>query len=223
MGCNRECNCVEQALGKLFYKYGHFLAKHPLAFVIVPPIITVLLAIGLIRINLVSDSEYLYSPTNAPSRDERALLQDLFPENDTHRFTFARKTEIDGFLQVVVTAPDESNILTNATFEAIYELDNHIRNIKVDQNGESYIFDDAICAKWMDSCAGNEFLPVLRQQNVEEYAITYPIHNSQYVLTSFLLTVDTDDDDVVQSAVAVMLIYHGRSEKFTSLCNVNCC
>ena len=210
MKCNRGFNCIEQALGRLFYRYGHFLAKHPWPFVIIPPIVSVLLAIGLIRINLVSDSEYLYSPTNAPSKDERSLVQDLFPENDTHLFTFARKTEIDGFLQIIITTPTESNMLTNATLEAVFDLDETIRNMKVSHQGNDYVFDGDICAKWMDTCAGNEFLNFLRGQNVEELSITFPIHNSRYLLTSSLLTVTTDGNDIVQSSKAIMLTYHGR-------------
>ena len=75
-------DCIPVKLSDWFYNYGKFLARYPLPFIIVPPLLTCLLMLGVLRINVETDVEYLYATVDAPAKEERAYFRDTFLSNE---------------------------------------------------------------------------------------------------------------------------------------------
>ena len=72
-------NCIERRLAVYFYKYGIFVAKHPLPFILFPIILTVSMALCMVKIDPITDAIYLFTPVEAPSKIERQVIHDLWP------------------------------------------------------------------------------------------------------------------------------------------------
>ena len=71
--------CLSNHLGGL----GAAVARSPLAFFLVPLLISGLLASGFQRFHFLTDSVSLYIPMRCRAIDDRAAIQSVFPDNDT--------------------------------------------------------------------------------------------------------------------------------------------
>lgn len=85
-------NCVDYLLKKFFYRLGIIVAKYPGYFLLIPVFITLICVTGLQRVHYVTDSEYLFSPEQGPSKTERSLIEFFFKVNYSHRFNPTRIT-----------------------------------------------------------------------------------------------------------------------------------
>lgn len=56
---------VEGALTRWFYKYGERVGHHPVLFSLVPLFTFGLLGLGILRMDHISDTEYLYTPVSS--------------------------------------------------------------------------------------------------------------------------------------------------------------
>jgi patched domain-containing protein len=75
----RKFDCLEQPLSQLFYRYGQFVAKHPLPLIFFPVFVTIFSLIGFISLDSITDAIYLFTPVNAQSKMERQVIHDLWP------------------------------------------------------------------------------------------------------------------------------------------------
>jgi hypothetical protein len=72
---------VDRALRSFFHWLGTNIGQRPGYFIIVPILLTALLATGVQQMNYNYDPEYLFSPTTGVAKDERAMLESFFPTN----------------------------------------------------------------------------------------------------------------------------------------------
>lgn len=151
--------------------------------------------------------EYLFTPTNAPSKDDRTLMRNTFPEYDTHLFQNTRKSNLDGFVNVIVTSSDGGNLYTAAHLDSVISLNQAIINITSSEGNHSY---NDVCAKWKGVCYENNLIAILNGtgHTINTTNISYPLHNSQYFLTFQLGSVSIDSNGHVVSAKAVFLSYY---------------
>lgn len=211
MGCTGlKLHCVTLFVSSMFERHGRFVARHPLPFVIIPVVVSVLLAIGLVNINATDDSEYLYTPTNAPSKDERRVVQDTFPSDEANRYVSTRRSSVDGDLQVIFKAKGGGDIMTTAAFEEIIMVDAAIKNRLVAVSGVQVNYTD-ICGRWKGSCVDSDVLSWHNYDanNVGTVTITYPTYNQAFIGYS-LGGVTTNSASEVTSAETVFISYYVR-------------
>lgn len=84
--------CVDDFLNRAFHKLGLIVGHHPGYFVIVPVLLACICFTGYQRIHYEIDPEYLFSPINGPSKTERAIVEQYFKVNYSHRFNLGRIT-----------------------------------------------------------------------------------------------------------------------------------
>ncbi|XP_036334650.1 patched domain-containing protein 1-like [Rhagoletis pomonella] len=90
-----RCGCiywVDKMLNKSFYHLGVLIAKHPGYFIIIPVLLTMLCMTGYQQLKYQIDPEYLFSPVNGEGKAERAIVENYFKVNYTHRFNVGRIT-----------------------------------------------------------------------------------------------------------------------------------
>ena len=84
---------ADLVLASLLGMLGARVAASPATFLLVPLLVTALLATGLQHFVFLADTMQLYVPTSSRGLDEMALLERLFPENDT-RFVLGAATRV---------------------------------------------------------------------------------------------------------------------------------
>ena len=107
-------DCIPNTLSNWFYRYGKFISRYPLPFVIVPPLLSCVLIVGILRIHIASDLEYLYATVDAPAKEERSYFKENFPNDEKMYFTVDRQLDQDGYLHVYVEhANSKRNVIEN--------------------------------------------------------------------------------------------------------------
>ena len=210
-------SCIPDALSHAYYRYGKFVARHPLPFLLVPPLIALLLMIGLINVEPTSDAEYLYVPVNARSLGEREHIETTFLHDDRQYFTSLRFTSNVGFLQVhIEPRRNGSNALRDDVIDAAKRLDSFIQDHAVSYDGSRYRYSD-LCARWNDTCSSNALLDIVGNQSINDLSITYPFHRDArgagiVSLVQSVGGVDYSASGVLTSARALQLSYFVKSQ-----------
>jgi len=206
---NKRCSsvrfdCVQRPLSRLFSRLARLISRRPWLFVTIPCVLTGLVCIGFVRFRAEADAEYLYTPTNGPAKDEREVFQRLFPENKCGDFVSSRKSELDGYVNVIIQRTDGGDVLFDAS--VIFALDAEIRREVVVRHGDDVYDYEALCGKWDGRCETNTLLAVLNTS--AGVNITYPVHERVIYMGRQLGGVELEGDtNVVKSAKAVMLSY----------------
>ena len=205
-----KIDCIENRLARIFHQYGKLVAKYPWPFLIVPMVVSVGFTIGVLTRKEVTGTEELYTPRNGPAKEERQIIQNLFPENDTHFFEASRRSDLTGYLRLCfVGTADHPNIFTAEALDEIMSLDLLLKTYQVNYNGKILMYNNT-CGKWNGHCHENPFLQLLAfdPDNVISVNLTYPVHNNQYFLGMQIGGVATDDTGVILSAESVLLSYY---------------
>jgi hypothetical protein len=72
-------DCIERPLSNQFYRYGVYITKHPVPFIVFPILAMLAMSVGWLYLDDVIDPIYLFTPSNAPSKAERQIIHDLWP------------------------------------------------------------------------------------------------------------------------------------------------
>ncbi|XP_076276527.1 patched domain-containing protein isoform X5 [Lasioglossum baleicum] len=154
----KNFTCVDEFLNRTFHKLGFVVGQHPGYFVVIPVLVAFICFTGYQRIHYEIDPEYLFSPTNGPSKVERAIVEQYFKVNYSHRFNLGRITRPGRFGHVIITSKDGvDNLLRTAVFDELMQLDNMIRSARATYEGEEFTYEQ-ICARWLDECFTNDIL-----------------------------------------------------------------
>ena len=157
------------------------------------------------RLNYVTDSEFLFTPKQGRGKAERRIMQDHFPNNDTHFYSSLRKLDFSGFLQVIFTdKSDANNIYTESNLQAVLSVDSDIRGFNDNEYG-------VVCAKFYGSCEAIPIINLLRAQpSLARPIIQYPVitgYPGGLFIGSQLGGVQTGENGLISSAVAIQVTY----------------
>ena len=117
----------------LFARNGAWLAKHPWSFLVIPIVVSILFGLGFMGIQLESSSEYLYTPSNGRAKEEKKLVQDNFPLNDSYMFLPKIGESLDGLVYATIVAEDGGNVFTAEGLQAAMDVDQIIVEISTQQ------------------------------------------------------------------------------------------
>ncbi|KAH7720807.1 Patched family protein [Aphelenchoides avenae] len=88
-------------LERAFDRYGRFVARHPLPFLIVPCVVTLVSTVGFLNFHSQDDIWDIYAPLNAKSRIEEAALKDFEFMSSANHYR----------IQILVDRKDEGNLM----------------------------------------------------------------------------------------------------------------
>ena len=211
-------DCITEGFSRGFYSYGKFVVRHPWPFVIVPVVLSVVLVLGMLRMRVTSDLEYLYVPVNAPGKVERQRVESNFMYNEHEFYSSIRRTRIGGLVRVLVIEKNRQNIFTDSHLRALFELDDFIKNVTARYKRDTVTYSE-VCAKWHGECADieNTFLAYMRDRTVDEVQLKYPMHLDNYERLRLSLGMqisqpEFDSDGFVSYFEAIGLAYNVQHE-----------
>ncbi|XP_068145808.1 patched domain-containing protein 3 [Drosophila tropicalis] len=208
-------SCVDKTLNKSFYHLGICIAKHPGYFVIIPVLLTLLCMTGYQQLKYQIDPEYLFSPINGEGKAERAIVEQYFKVNYTHRFNVGRITRPGRFGRVIVIAKDgDTNMIRREIFQELRQLDNIIQNATVTYDGDTYTYKDN-CARWENECFENDILnldAIMDDIETGQLNLTFPFMFNPVTWDAHLFPVffggtQLTEDNLIISVPAIQLVY----------------
>lgn len=122
MACCKGKHFVDKTLRKFFNWLGFNIGLRPGYFILVPILLTALLATGFQQMDYNYDPEYLFSPTHGMAKHERATVETYFPTNFSD-FKASRITRPGKFGRVIVTARDGGSMLRTHLWDQLLYLD----------------------------------------------------------------------------------------------------
>ncbi|RXN09265.1 patched domain-containing 3-like protein [Labeo rohita] len=154
-----------------------------------------------------NDIEEQFTPVNGPAKLERAIVEKNFPPSE--EFSQLRLTSDGTYASLIITGLHGENVLTEAAFNDILELDRQVKNISTGNTFEN------LCAKTKGNCMSNLILDIINYNATEiiSSAITYPMNNGTFLGPSIGGVELKPDSSEISSAKAVRLFYFLDQEK----------
>ncbi|MCP9260968.1 Patched domain-containing protein 3 [Dirofilaria immitis] len=177
VACMRTFDCIEGPLSRLFYRYGRYVAQHPLPFIAIPVLFTAFCSVSLLHIYTITDPVYLFTPRNAPSKYERQIIHNLWPLH-YNNYIPGRAVTQSREVQVIVASRDGGNILERPYSEAVRRLDFLFRTVSdcitwVKHTGNCSYRD--LCLQWRnEGCPGNKHIHIVSDLYQHGINVTYP-------------------------------------------------
>ncbi|XP_062562304.1 patched domain-containing protein 3 [Armigeres subalbatus] len=208
-------SCVDNALNRTFYKLGTFIGRHPGYFVIVPVLLTLLCMTGYQQIRYEIDPEYLFSPIRGEGKTERAIVENYFKVNYTHRFNVGRITRPGRFGRVIIVSKDEDkNLLRSEVWKELRQLDGIIQNTTVHYDGDTFTYRD-MCARWENECFLNDILnldQIIGEVEAGELNLTFPVMFNPvtwdaHVFPIFFGGTQVSEDNIIISVPSLQMVY----------------
>ena len=207
-------DCVDSAISRAFYKLGRVVFRHKLIFLLIPLAMVTFLMTGFTHFVIDDDVEYLFTPENSQSRDDREVTQELFMTGD-EGVEFLPNRELDLFIRrgrLVIHPAYGDNVMKKEMFEEMLMLDEKIRTISLHANGtlDNY---GTLCMKWLGRCLDNNLLTIYRNrvEMFDHINLTSPFYEAGnypvFVGPNLGAAKFYEGTNVVKSAENILLIY----------------
>ena len=143
---------VEKFFGDIFASTGRFLARHPVVFILVSLITSLLLGLGLVNISYETKVERLYTPMGSQTMQDQARLHKSFPDNSGEAYYFHQLLSLGSYAEILVTSQDGGNILRNDTMAELHALRSTVLDMRLGEDskrGHTYV---DLCASRGNTC-----------------------------------------------------------------------
>ncbi|XP_067131620.1 patched domain-containing protein 3-like [Centruroides vittatus] len=193
-------------------RIGYHIGCYPQIYVAVTLITSVVLSIGLLNIPLQKDIEYLYIPSDARSRNDRAAIESIFPTNMS-QCDYRRMTRFEAFAAIRLTPINGTSVLEESIIEDIIRLDEIIRNVTILWDNAFLRYEDLCCKTEKDTCYENFVLTLKGKTNDIKkgtYNIKYPadVTGDQVILSALEFGgVTLGEENMIRDSNAIGLNY----------------
>lgn len=194
---------VNGSLGSWLFRYGNIVARHPWKIIFAASVVNIVLGIGLMRLDILTDPFYLYTPEGNRAKKDQTALLNTYPDYSKTNYYSHSLINFGRFGEVLVRAKDSGNILTKSGLKEVDRFFQYIINeTKVtDANGTVWMYED-LCARQEGSCVidGKELLD--NREKLYKGEVTYPefIQNFTPVFLPIFLGKATTDGGYVVAA-----------------------
>nr|KAG5702436.1 hypothetical protein BaRGS_027523 [Batillaria attramentaria] len=172
-----DCSCyktVKRVVTSAFTRYGKFVGRHPLPFIILPILIFGGLGAGLVALDTETDMETIYFPKDSRAMDDRQTVRDTFPDWNNIYYNAFSQSDIVGAVTLIFKVKGD-DILNPAVLAEIQTFVDQVKNITATYDSRTLTHDD-VCARAASQCVvdGEYVLSTAFQNALAAGAVTYP-------------------------------------------------
>lgn len=201
-------------MANFYARMGVLIGRHPGYFILIPFLITGLLATGVKRFHYEQDPEYLYTPVGGEAWQARNRVEKLFPLNTSTSFDPGRTTRIGRIGWALIEAKDGGTMFRKTILREVFKVHRMISNITIEWEGKMLKYRN-LCARNNGECFKNDILVVgKRMQALEKRTrkLRYPIEFNPrtYNFTFYAANlggVTLDQDGFISVVKAIRLMY----------------
>ncbi|XP_067285582.1 patched domain-containing protein 3-like isoform X2 [Pseudorasbora parva] len=169
-----KTDCIERPLSLAFEKLGCVVGRHPYVFIIGSLYVAAALGAGFIFLQEMeaNDIEDQFTPVNGRAKLERAIVVENFPQSE--EFSELRLSSEGTYASLIITGLQGENILTEAAFNDIIELDRQVKSITTGNTFEN------LCAKSNGKCVSSAILDIYNDTKKVPLNITNLMNNDMF-------------------------------------------
>lgn len=171
---------IHTGLKSFFYKLGLFVSRHPVFFLTLPIVLTIIFGfLFFSRYKPTTDLEALVAPSHSLAKIERSLASSLFPLNQERLYSDLHTPGRYG--RLIVLAKPGGNVLAQA--EHVLRVHRAVLDMKVNHRGFNYTFSHlCVLADGDKRCLVDDIITLLEDLRLAAQAnsttakvpITYP-------------------------------------------------
>ena len=138
----------------IFEKWGRFLAKYHVYIIVVAILLNVLLGLFLFRLEILTDSDALFMPTDSEARLDERHVKDIFKSSYylTNNFYMHQMLDLGTYGELLFQTCEQENILQEKYMSEIKKINEYIlKNTRVTLNDTNFGFED-VCARRNGKC-----------------------------------------------------------------------
>ena len=172
---------VKTLIAGLFTRYGEFVGRHPVWFIVLPIVIFGGLGAGLVALDEEKDLEKVYFPGNSRAMKDRQHVRDTFPDLSNESYNAFSQSDTDKAVILLFKSKSGQTIFDLSTITEITTIVNDVESLS--SSGRTY---SDFCAKSSSICIvdGKIALSPAFQNAVAAGTVTYPIYNNMDLTTS---------------------------------------
>lgn len=173
----------EAMLGRPFERYSGLVCTYPWYVLILCVVCNCLLGLGILRIQIETDTETLYTPEYSQSKSDRAVIQNIFSDKSGTNFYAKSITDKNKFADVIIQIKDGYSILTTTYLNEIERIYSFVNaTVAVTKQGVAYGLSD-VCALRTGNCVveGDIVFSTPFRSAMTSNNITYPVYNMNYI------------------------------------------
>ncbi|KAK7490871.1 hypothetical protein BaRGS_00017927, partial [Batillaria attramentaria] len=176
---HKDCDCscyktVKRVVTSAFTRYGKFVGRHPLPFIILPILLFGGLGAGLAALDTETDMETIYFPKDSRAMDDRQTVRDTFPDWNNIYYNAFSQSDTDGAVTLIFKVKGD-DILNPAVLAEIQTFVDQVKNITATYDTVIYTHND-LCARAASQCVvdGEYVLSTAFQNALAAGTVTYP-------------------------------------------------
>ncbi|KAI6224252.1 SSD domain-containing protein [Aphelenchoides fujianensis] len=181
---------LERAVAGATDRVARSIARHPLPFILVPLLLTAVLAVGIWRnLRVVRGVQFLYSPQDADWKHEEAVFRRRWAD-DEERFFPGRDVLLRNGVYLLISARDGGDVLRPPLCHQLIALVDAVANFSfVDAEGERRAYAD-VCFRFQNECFRNAHVRLLAEMFADEKPpnISFPLFSARFLTESLDLT-----------------------------------
>ncbi|XP_043918624.1 patched domain-containing protein 4 isoform X3 [Protopterus annectens] len=217
---------IHRGLKTSCYKLGLFVSRHPVFFLTVPAVLTIIFGFSVLsRFQPETDLEVLVAPSHSQAKIERRLANSLFPIDQSKNKLYSDLHTPGRYGRVMVLSKPGENILDRA--DQILQIHRAVLEMKVKYNGYNYTFSHLCVMSNQDKkCLLDDIISVLEDlrqasfsnKSTARITVSYPNTKLKDGRLAFIghqlggvSEVPNSKDQRVKSARAVQITYYLQS------------
>ncbi|XP_067138956.1 patched domain-containing protein 3-like [Centruroides vittatus] len=193
---------------------GNNVGKHPLIFIVLIPVVSVVLSTGILRMNHNKNLDYLFASDTGKAALNKRIIDASYPINSSLHADLLRMTTRKYVTMIVAVPKDSGCIFREEIFHELHQIESIVQNVEVKLN-DNYVNYSILCGKKNGKCIKNEIFslkPYLKEISYGKYKVKYPfeVDTISYTVTTYIENlggVTTDESGYVKNAKAARLIY----------------
>ncbi|XP_027760116.1 patched domain-containing protein 4-like [Empidonax traillii] len=152
---------IHRGLQSFFYKLGLFVSRHPVFFLTVPAVLTIIFGFSLLnRFQPDTDLESLVAPSHSLAKIERSLASSLFSLDQSKSQLYSDLHTPGRYGRVILLSKPGGNILHQA--DVILQIHRAVLEMKVNYKGYNYTFSHLCVLRNQDKkCVLDDIISVL--------------------------------------------------------------
>ncbi|KAI6221798.1 Patched family protein [Aphelenchoides fujianensis] len=154
---------LERAVAGATGRVARLIARHPLPFIVVPLLLTAVLAAGIWRnLRVVRGVQFLYSPQDADWKREEAIFRQRWAD-DERRFFPGRDVLLRNGVYLLISARGGGDVLRPPLCRQLIALVDAVANFSfVDAAGKQRVYAD-VCFRFQNECFRNAHVRLLAE------------------------------------------------------------
>lgn len=152
---------IHRGLQSFCYKLGLFVSRHPVFFLTLPAVLTIIFGFSLLnRFQAERDLETLVAPSHSLAKIERSLASSLFPLEQSKSQLYSDLHTPGRYGRVILLSKPGGNILHQA--DVILQIHRAVLEMKVNYKGYNYTFPHLCVLSNQDKkCVLDDIISVL--------------------------------------------------------------